>query len=413
MNNLNCISQVFSAGSTLSSDTERRADARERHVAVAAKDDIDFSGLPGTIQTFRTIEYARSCSTRLGASHAIGDTEGEADAIYRMAQLPFTLIGSISATIAFLKNFSFAEGFRWVVAAFKASIIFALICSAFETLYDAYWIFRETKLLNRPEMAILRLAKEEPDIKKMEAVFDKHQKYFQRLLPQEEIAKTAAALKRCKMSGYLYFEDVQRAQASLTALAQRCLQMKYFTEGDEGQHAKMKRRIRPWCYEIVKQELQPAIRLLESTYKENRTVGLKKAEGILELVEAQAEKKRLNHILGIAYTILTFAALITTSIACPYIVPLLLLVVSYIAAVAQWGVYAGALDNRGWTFTLSTCVPEPLRGLRNKIANCFKPAIEQQPALHKNSQPAWEPSQKLVEGDRKCLPSAQAVCVRV
>lgn len=391
MINFTTVSQDLSVFMPPAPTDDKTSGGRSWHVEHAGRDCIDFSGLPGAIQTFRTVEYIRSCHTRIAASGAIGDIEGEGDAAYKMSQIPIIFGGSVCATVAFLKNFSFAARFLWVRVAFVASIVFGFISTVLESIYDAYWIYREKKLLERPEMEILRLVKNNPSYEKLQEVLTKHQMYFERMLEKYDM-DYANAIMGCtqqNLSGTSYCDLRSDAETAISDLALKCLEKKYFVEGDDRQRVKLERRIRPWCYDRINKELKGAIALLDSPFKPERKKGLEKANEIFDLIEAQAKKKALNHILGIIYTALIFGGLIATCIPCPALIPLVLLIASVATATFQHCLYTGILDNPGWEFTPITCIPECIRNLAKKIRNCISesaPAIEQQPARYKNFQ---------------------------
>jgi hypothetical protein len=309
--------------------------------------------------------------------------------------------GSVCASVAFLRNFSFAAEFLWVRVALTASVVFGFVCSVLETIYDAYWIYREQKLLERPEMEIMRLVKNNPSYEKLQVVFAKHQKYFERLLEKEDMAYANAVMgcTQLSKSSASYCELRRDAESAISELALKCLEKKYFIEGDDRQRVKLERRIRPWCYDRVISELKGATSLLESPFETERQQGLEKAKEIFDLLEAQAKKKMMNHILGIVYTALIFGGLVASCFPCPVLIPLALLIGSFIAAGIQHGIYFGILDNPGWKFTPMTCIPVGIRNAASTIADGVKSrlwgpavAIEQQPAPYKNFQLALTPS---------------------
>ena len=378
-----------------------------------ATEDIDFSAMPGFAQPIASIQYLVACVRRIWNSSKIGDEEGKKDAHFKISQLPFLVVGSVTANIALLRYFDFSSTWYFVSLAMRVSLVFSFICSILEGIYESYWMVRQEMLLNRTEVTVLRELKKATSLERTQEIFEEHRHYFAKRLPGWEESFLLACRACNGLGGITRLNAERTARCELAALALRGLHEKYFRKGDDAQRAKLERRIRPWCYAEIKEELLPAMASLTSDKLILREEGLKKAIGIFTSIETQAYKKQVMHLCSLSIAALTLLSLALMATSCPWIVPLVILIAINTLVCAQYALSTAVIDNKGWKFTPHTLVPVFVRDLVKKIGGF----IGRLPFLQNNPQPALPPPVEKPaaksEGKRRVLQIAPAAGVRV
>lgn len=345
-----------------------------KNIEVAHSDAIDFSAVPSAIQPLMAPSQVKACRERIAAAKKIGDQEGANDADFKLRQVPFTCIGSLSASITLLKSWDSFKHLLWVNIALKISFVFGMICAAIESVYESFWIYRLQRFLNKPEMQILDKLQTERSLNELEKLFIQHKEHFYSHLSEEEISFAEYyCTQPLRFYGDCDSDVAEQGRGTLQALALRSLRTQYFTEKGIANRVKLERRIRPWCYNDVQNQLDTTLALLESHKSSEVHLGIKKAKDIFQLMEAQLLKKRLLHILGLIGAIVSVALLILTTVALPWAAPIVGLFLFYGLSTFQYIAYAGTLDNPGWKFTPSSCIPPQVKEAVAKIKQRERP----------------------------------------
>ncbi len=127
------------------------------------------------------------------------------------------------------------------------------------------------------------------------------------------------------------------------------------------------RRVQPWLAKEIEETLPGIITDLQSEVASKRDQAAIKTDALYKQVKIQSQKKLLVHSLGILAVLTTLAGLICTVVACPFLVPVILLVIAAVASIARYGVHAGYLDSKGWNFDAGNCIPQFVKNLYHKI----------------------------------------------
>lgn len=341
------------------------------HIKKASSDDIEFSAVPSAIQPLFVCTHIRACTERKIAAQRLGDYEGMVEADYKLRQVPFTCVASLSATIASLKSISSTMDTPFVKTALRVSIIFGFICAVFEIIYESFWIYRLQRFLNKPAVQLLQLMQKDLTLQQTQKIFAQYRGYLLKHLPEEQLTYATYCQNPLRLYGVSEESLACTAREAITSVALRCLKNKYFNEDDVLGRVKLERRIRPWCYAEIQKELNSTIELLDSFHPTEVREGKRKADVICKLIETQIHKKRLLHIMGLIGGALSIALLIVSTLTLPWTTPLILLVAFYGLSTIQYIAYAGLLDNPGWKFTASSCIPKGIKNTAAKIARTF------------------------------------------
>lgn len=135
------------------------------------------------------------------------------------------------------------------------------------------------------------------------------------------------------------------------------------------------RRVHPWLAQEIETSLPEMIQDLEGYSLSAKEKAQKKAKEIFENLKVQTQKKILIHSLGLAAVALTIAGLILSLVACPALVPLIVLGVGSAFSFARYFAYVGLMDSKGWDFKVANCIPTPIKWIYNKITYKPKPTF--------------------------------------
>lgn len=229
-----------------------------------------------------------------------------------------------------------------------------LILCFFEAIYEVYSIYKITKLmieLNREENKNSR----QTLLKRLRKLNDK---YFS--LNSDEVLKITLVLK--KQFPNLSTEKLQK---KFDKKAIKYLQIKF---------AQLARRISPWCATKVLLELKCIIKQLEDSDEQVQNEGIDQATRLIQAINQQSLKKLLIHLLGlivILITIIGLSFMIAGLSATGILIPLLGVVGAGLALL-RYLLEKGLLTQRGWTFSIDSCIPDPIKNLKQKIFNKIK-----------------------------------------
>ncbi len=127
------------------------------------------------------------------------------------------------------------------------------------------------------------------------------------------------------------------------------------------------RRVQLWFVHELDEKLDPLIQKLSNADPQVRLQAHQEAKELLELMDIQAKKKMVAHIIGIIGIIIFTAGLIAGLCACPYIVPTLFLAIGGGIALARYYFSLGYWNSRGWHFEISECIPSSIKWIYRKI----------------------------------------------
>ena len=127
------------------------------------------------------------------------------------------------------------------------------------------------------------------------------------------------------------------------------------------------RRVQCWFVRELNEKLEPLIEKLSHPDANIRALARVEAKELLELMDIQSKKKMMAHVIGIIGIVILIAGLIAGLVACPYLLPIVLLGVGGLFAIARYHFALGYWNSRGWHFEIYNCIPAPIRYIHKKI----------------------------------------------
>ena len=116
------------------------------------------------------------------------------------------------------------------------------------------------------------------------------------------------------------------------------------------------RRVHPWLAEEIQENVSEILQDLQSNPLKSQEAKEKAIE-IFKNIKTQSMKKFLIHGIGLTAVLITFAGLILSCVACPFFVPLIILTIGGILAIARYYLDLGLMNSKGWEFKIKNCLP--------------------------------------------------------
>jgi hypothetical protein len=167
---------------------------------------------------------------------------------------------------------------------------------------------------------------------------------FSRLLP---------FARECKKSLRAVKQDPKNTLQALSFLEESLKETS--SESKISLLTKLSNRVMPWCAEKIDRELPKIIQKLKTPLLQEE--GRKEALSLLKEIQVQVHKKQLTQalsLLAIAVSLAAFACILAFQ---PYLIPLVLLSISYGIYLINCAHAAGTLHHPGWEFKAIDCVP--------------------------------------------------------
>jgi len=127
------------------------------------------------------------------------------------------------------------------------------------------------------------------------------------------------------------------------------------------------RRVQPWFVRELDEKLDPLIEKIANGDPQIRAQAHQEAVELLDLMDIQAKKKMIAHIIGIIGITIVAAGLIAGMFSCPFIIPVILLSIGGAIALGRYCFAMGYWNSRGWHFEISECIPKPIKWVYRKI----------------------------------------------
>lgn len=132
----------------------------------------------------------------------------------------------------------------------------------------------------------------------------------------------------------------------------------------------LKHRVRSFAFEELKTALDSGVldRLTDSTATPTeKAAALKEGHALLQMLRTQNKKKILVHAFGMATALTAIVSLGLLFTTCPWIIPIALMGAYGVAYGGMFLIARGALDQKGWSFSLQACLPKPVQSVIEKI----------------------------------------------
>jgi hypothetical protein len=180
-------------------------------------------------------------------------------------------------------------------------------------------------------------------------------------------------LSLCAVVGIYESYCLKRAIQILTTKGTALERLAQITAGDnrEAKIDDLQKRLGHRCTQEIVKDLD---RILETKNEQA-------AAALLETIDIQAKKRLIVHIVGLAALALCAIGFILSMVACPAMIPFVLILVSGILTTATYFYGLGTLDEKGWTFDWKKACPL-FAWIYNKICGAEEaPKIEKAPQI--------------------------------
>ncbi len=304
--------------------------------------------------------YDFACSLyRLERARLLHNSEQEIDTAMRIIQAPlafftgiFTLFQALS-TYHVIKNPSFPKKILSPGVA-----IFGIAVCTIDLVHELVGIKRVCQMRNR--LNYTKWSAKDVSLEESKRLIVKDLKYIQTkwltITPEDEarvekIVEDALPKKTPK-------DEKVESQSHLVA------------ELRIGKELTLANRIAPWLVAHLKEKGEGFISRIEN----GDEAALAEAKGLLTDVNKQIKKKTIVHIIGIIGLILIISGLITMVIACPALIPFILINVGVFIGVVRYLMSEGFFNTQGWHFSASNCIPDCVKSLYGRVTCCRKKA---------------------------------------
>ena len=302
-------------------------------------------------------------------ARAVGDREGQFDAGLRLAGMPLSILHAIGAfatfliELAYMLEYKFAIQFEPILHLTRLPIMsLGLGLCVIEGIYEGICLRRTVKLLSHMETSELYVLNDE--------LMQHPERRAQILGQKRDLIITNLTYFRDK-----YFEISQEERNRIRGVAQRHFPNDPLSEQRQVnqmsdalrqvKRANLDRRVRPWCGLEIARQLNPLLARLQ----QGDDTAIEEAERLISTIDAQGRKKLLIHIVGITALVLCAVGFILTMIACPAIIPFVMITVSGILSTLNYLYAKGALDEQGWSFSITKALP-PLGWIHDRLRSC-------------------------------------------
>lgn len=315
---------------------------------------FDDSYMPGVMGLFtaplKFIELWMSYAT----AAARNDKEAQADILLRLSTLPlgciYTSTSLASTLVQFLsffnlKNLSPLRAFSpFITSALNA---FGLVLSVIEFALEIFGLYKDGKFLS------LIKGCDEDDKSIKAALLNLKERYFSLSMDELQILVNITEKK-----GY--------TGRSAIDLGAKWLQTK---------ESELAHRIRPWAVQKLKDKISEG--LLENLEGPGK---IQEARELLNILRVQSEKKILVHAIGLIGIAFSIAALGLMLATCPWAIPISLAILCIIFSIGRILIADGTLDQEGWRFSFSDCIPKWMKQGWEKITRLAKGVLACHPS---------------------------------
>lgn len=261
-----------------------------------------------------------------------GDKESQIDFLLRLVVFPFGLLYRASSVVinlievlSFFKLACISRVNSYFIEVVKTLNIIGIFLSTIELAFESFSLFKTFKFY-------VKILNEKDQLQ-----FIKDQ-YFSLDNKEEETIQALAAKKS---------SDVE-------SLRKRFYKIK---------ESSLMHRIRPKAVERLKQSFEQGA-IDENTSKE-----------LTKIVETQLQKKLVLHAIGIVAIILGLISLVYLLLGAPALLTFVILSASIGLSITRLLLQKGLLDQEGWKFSISACLPPFVKKGAEKITEIAKQAL--------------------------------------
>lgn len=273
---------------------------------------------------------------------ATGDREGQIDSSLRLASMPLSIVHAISATLTLLVQLgseihASLTGILEPIIRAIPTLIFGLVICIIEGIYEIICVVRSIVLIEN-----LSTETDQDLARSLEYL---HANYFS--LNQSEVERIEGIV-RSKFDGDRWDEERLKMQESLLDV----------------KRTNLERRVRPWCGGAVQASVNRLLGALrnppdldDGSYRAVYEANVLEARALVQMVKDQGKKELIIHIVGILTLAISAAGFILSMIACPALIPILLLAVGGAMSTISYFFGRGVLDHAGWDFDWRAAFP--------------------------------------------------------
>ena len=379
-------------------------------------------------------------SSYLLKSIYLGDVEGKIDATLRLSTLPLNALSSLSSlATTFMQiqtillqlgskvlNFSISGNFL------LAGNVIGLFLSAIEIIVESVSIKRQVEFLGKFHLNSIEkidqfIAEKDPKKKKELLIKCCHNLCHTKGLPlSEQLKETLSSLEMHLLrSGQIDEQTLTLAKNALTEASELILETdgktlrQKFTdisaEENEKIHSiakarfpsasrfqllfekiplkndllkiksnKLARRVAPWCAKEISSKIKPLLEEMKSEDPMRKESAIKQIKDLLFTVNIQAKKYLYYHIVSLLIFVGSSIGMIALLASCPPLIPAVILGTIGTVSMASYILHIGTIEQKGWKFSVSDCIPHMVKKGYVKVAKFFtdyskrkEPSIEE------------------------------------
>jgi hypothetical protein len=274
---------------------------------------------------------------------AFNDKEAQHDLLIRLSALPLGFTYSIIYILSLLSKigafFDITNGLKGAARLLGHCLnILGLIFTCFETIFESYSLYKDTKFLAR-----LKPLHNDRETTR-EVLTALYQDYFQ--LSEEEV----------EILTHLCEKTVNDSEEEkCTDLGVRWLEMK---------KAALAHRVRPWAAERVQTEL--TLDLVKRLQDPKDEEAHQTADELLKVLKQQSWKKFIVHVLGLAALGIQGTSYTLFLLGVPF--SIMLLGIFFLFYFSRYFLIRGCLDQQGWRISPTDCIPGIIKTVWAKIS---------------------------------------------
>jgi hypothetical protein len=368
--------------------------------------------------------YTSSCLVK---AIYLGDKEGEIDATLRLSTLPLNALSSLSSlatTIVQIQTILAQIGTQVLKFGVSVNFLFAanvvgLFLSVFEIIVESVSIKRQAKFLSELHLNSLekidRFISEKDPHKKKELLIKccRNLCYSENVPISKKLKETLSALEmNLLFSDQINEQAILLAKEALTEASAeilqsdaesldskyvqaspdevrnlQCIAKKRFPQASPVQllldkmllkqellvvkSNNLARRVSPWCAKEASSKIKPLLEQMKSDDPVVKEQARKQTKDLLFTTQIQAKKYLYYHIVSLVVFTAFAISMIALLASCPPLIPSLMIGAIGTLSFASYILYTGTIEQKGWKFQASDCIPSLVKKGYGKICKFY------------------------------------------
>jgi hypothetical protein len=338
------------------------------------------SNLPGVSNLYYAPQEFLDAAETMYHAYSLGDREGLYENAIRITQAFLSYVHALIQTtwnilyIGTFLNFALKSKVSSLLAAgsafSKQLSAFGLTICAIEAIQEAVGLTRSIKFLNENNpLQIEELKKSSPGKEKeLETAF-----YLEKLSKIQQKHLTISPEDQAEIDLHIQNTASDQSSSEQKKLRDSLIEAKL----DRKKNALI-RRVRPKLANELEQSIPELLKNLSSTNEATRDKASEKAAIIFKRIVTQCHKQQLVHCTGLLSVAFTVIGLILGCFVLPLGIALTFLFIGMALSGVRYCLHHGFLDSKGWKFSVSRCIPDPIKDLYKAL---FPPPVPNTPEV--------------------------------